>query len=522
MRIVLLSGGSGKRLWPLSNEVRSKAFLKLLPADGGVLESMIQRVCRQLEAAGLLAATSIVAHRSQLDLIRNHVGEQLPIIAEPHKRGTFTAIALASAYWHAERGADEGETICVLPVDSFADPDFFRQLQAFPAVLAESGADLALLGTVPAFPSDQFGYMVPAAQPDQERGWFSVARFVEKPDERQATELVRANALWNCGVFAFRLGFMLAELERRAWPADRRQLLELYEQLTELSFDREVAERSRKAVAIPYRGRWNDLGSWEALTQQLDSQVIGSGQISQDSVNTHLINELGYPIHVIDMSDAIVAASSDGILVASKRGSSRIKERLAGAPQMARYEETRWGTSRVLDMTGEDPGTQVITNKLELLPGKHTGYRRHAGHKEIWTIVSGTGELALDGQLQRIASGDVLQIVRGAKHALRAITQLEVIQIIVITHGGAEAAGGFGDEAGNGAGNQAGGKAGESSGDKAESKIGGGTGQEPALKTCENSAVPSPDCGEPDACRPAMTWEETLRLCGIPDSASSD
>ncbi|WP_159882024.1 sugar phosphate nucleotidyltransferase [Paenibacillus puerhi] len=431
MRIVLLSGGSGKRLWPLSNEIRSKAFLKLLPAEGGGQESMIQRVCRQLDAAGLLSSTAIVAHQSQLELIQNHVGDRLPVISEPCKRGTYTAIALASAYLHTEQKAGPEETLCVLPVDSFADPAFFQLMHAFPSVLAESGADLALLGTVPGHPSSQFGYILPATVAGEARSFFPVDRFVEKPDERQASDLIRAHALWNCGVFAFPLKFMLAELKKKGLPSDHKELLHGYEQLPDLSFDQEIVENCRQAAVIPYHGLWKDLGSWEALTNHVGSRVIGSGQVSADSVNTHLINELSYPIQIIDVPNIIVAASPDGILVASKMNASRIKEKLTNTPQLAKYAEKRWGTFRVLDHIVAENGVEVVTGKMQLIAGKHTSYHKHSRRTESWTVASGIGEMILEDRLLQLQTGDMLQIPCGASHGVRAVTSLEVIQIQV-------------------------------------------------------------------------------------------
>ncbi|MEK8129078.1 sugar phosphate nucleotidyltransferase [Paenibacillus filicis] len=426
---MLLSGGSGKRLWPLSNEIRSKAFLKLLRADDGSPESMIQRVCRQLEAVGLLAATSIVAHDSQVGMIRNHVGEQIPVISEPFKRGTFTAIALAAASMHTGRQADPDETICVLPVDSFADSSFFGLLHVFPQVLAESGAQVALLGTSPQQPSDQFGYIVPAAGTDNGTVYRMVTRFVEKPEEREAAKLIQANALWNCGVFAFSLRFMLAELAKKGLPLDHGELLGRYERLPELGFDQEVVEKASRAAVIPYNGTWRDLGSWEAMTSYVESNVTGPGQISEDSVNTHVVNELAAPIQVIDVPNIIVAASPDGILVASKQHASRIKEKLSGFPQTIKYEEKRWGSCRVLDQLVTEAGIEVSTRKLEVHPGKHTSYGLHRRRKKIWTVAGGAGELLLDGQIYSIQQGDVLQIPCGAKHGVRAVTALDMIEI---------------------------------------------------------------------------------------------
>ncbi|OAB47288.1 sugar phosphate nucleotidyltransferase [Paenibacillus antarcticus] len=434
MRIVLLSGGSGKRLWPLSNEIRSKVFLKLLKSDDGTKESMIQRVCRQLDSVGLLQSTSIVTHESQVEITQNYVGDNIPILGEPYKKGTFTAIALAVSYFHSTMNLDPNETICVLPVDSFAETAFFQLIHTFPEILNHSQSEIALLGTVPKNPSNQYGYIIPNTNRIKNREYLTVTHFVEKPEEQHAIRLINNGALWNCGVFAFSMDFMLSYMKKKGLPTDYDQYLLQYEHLPELSFDQEVVERTNHSVVIPYDGAWKDLGSWDTLTSHFESLAIGSGQISNDSINTHLVNELPYPIQVIDVSNIIVAASPDGILVASKKSANQIKNKLRYTPQKPKYDEKRWGTCLVLDYSKVmNDETEAITRKVNVLPGKYIGYHSHPKRTEIWTIISGSGEFILNDTLSLIQTGDVLQISCGAEHAVKAILPLEFIEIQIGT-----------------------------------------------------------------------------------------
>ncbi|OAB34952.1 mannose-1-phosphate guanylyltransferase [Paenibacillus macquariensis subsp. defensor] len=434
MRIVLLSGGSGKRLWPLSNEIRSKVFLKLLKSDDGTKESMIQRVCRQLDSVGLLQATSIVTHESQVEITQNYVGDDIAILGEPHKKGTFTAIALAVSYFYSQMNVDPNETICVLPVDSFAETAFFQLIHTFPDILNLSHAELALLGTVPKQPSNQYGYIVPNTNRIKEREYLTVTHFVEKPDEQHAVQLINRGALWNCGVFAFSMKFMLSYMENMGLPTDYDEYLLQYEHLPERSFDQEVVEKINHCVVIPYDGAWKDLGSWDTLSTHFESFVIGSGQISSDSINTHLVNELPFPIQVIDVSNIIVAASHDGILVASKKNANEIKNKLQSTPQKPKYEEKRWGTCLVLDHSKVmGNGMEAVTRKVNVLPGQYISYHSHQKRTEIWTVISGSGEFILDDTVSLIQTGDVLQIPCDAKHAVKAIFPLEFIEIQIGT-----------------------------------------------------------------------------------------
>jgi mannose-1-phosphate guanylyltransferase len=424
LRIILLSGGSGKRLWPLSNEIRSKTFLKLLPTGEGRRESMIQRVCRQLDTAGLLPYTSIVTNKSQMEITQNHIGDQIPILAEPYKRGTFLAVGLAASYLHSKRLADLDETICVIPVDLFVESEFYHLLLQLPEILAQSSTELALIGTIPNRPSIQYGYIVP--QETGRKDYFNVSKFVEKPNEEMAASLISENALWNCGVFAFPLSFMLSYLTSKGLPINYEELLDRYELFPVTSFDEEVVEKTRHCVVVPYDKAWQDLGDWSILPNYLGNHIIGRGQISSDSLHTHLINELMYPIHVIGVSNIIVAASPDGILVANKDKSNQIKK-ILNDWQIPMYEEKRWGKFWILDHSKTD--TETLTKKVEMLPGKNTSYHMHQKRREIWTIISGSGEFILEGVKHSIQTGDVLQIPHGVKHAVKAISPLEYIEI---------------------------------------------------------------------------------------------
>ncbi|GGF65724.1 mannose-1-phosphate guanylyltransferase [Paenibacillus albidus] len=437
MQIVLLSGGSGKRLWPLSNEIRSKAFLRLLRSETGGTESMIQRVCRGLAHTGLLQSCSIVTHQSQVEITRSHIGDAIPILGEPQKRGTFTAVALAASYLYSVRGISPAETVVVLPVDSYVDRSFYELLHRLPAVLADSQADIALIGSVPRSPSAEFGYIVPQ-EGNVRADYFTVAKFIEKPVPTVAGSLIARQALWNCGVFACSLQFLLTSLKDRGLPLDYREFRERYDEWPQESFDREVLEKTRHAVAIPYNGTWKDLGTWGSLTAHLEEKVYGAGRISEDCSNTHLVNELPCPVYVIGVSDLIVAACPDGILVGDKSRVHLIKDELGDLPVRTMYEEKRWGTCRVLDDSRTELNKDVVTRKIELHAGKSTSYHWHRHTEECWTILSGSGEYMLDGIVCPISAGGILRIPAGTRHAIKAETALVFLQVEIGGSGGEE------------------------------------------------------------------------------------
>ncbi|MDF9844346.1 MULTISPECIES: sugar phosphate nucleotidyltransferase [unclassified Paenibacillus] len=431
---ILLCGGSGQRLWPLSGTIRSKMFLNLLPAPGGGTESMIGRVCRQLGQAGLGESALFVTHKDQRALVRRYTGGGYPVIGEPHKRGTFTAAALGVLHLYALGTAKPEDTICVAPADMFADDDFFRLFHQFTDVLSASGAELVLLGTRPAHPSDQYGYIVPGTR--GAGAYAPVLSFEEKPGSARAEELISASALWNCGVFAFRLSFMLSQLQQMGLPAELTAFRDCYPGLPVLSFDKEVAERSSNAVVLRHEGEWRDLGSWAALSTELQHPVTGEGGIWGDSPDSVIINELNIPLHVIGVPGIIAAAGPEGILVAGKHEANAIKTIVQQHLSAPRYGECSWGSYTILDRTTSGP-QQILTIKLSLLPDQElpettSHFRKH------WLILSGHGETLRNGLYTAARTGDSFTIGRDEQHGIRARTAMELIELRVSDDTGEE------------------------------------------------------------------------------------
>lgn len=427
MHTILLCGGSGQRLWPLSGSIRSKMFLQLLPAPDGGTESMIGRVCRQLAHAGLDGSVLFVAHQEQLAITRRYTGNKYPVIGEPYKRGTFTAAASGALHLHSTGKAKPEDIICVAPADMYADEDFFRLFHQFPDILASSQAELLLLGTKPAYPSDQYGYIVPA-QGGRE-AYARVLSFAEKPDIAKARELMQEHALWNCGIFAFRLSFLLAHLQKMGLPTDHTAFVAQYPGLPVRSFDKEVAERSSKAAVVRHEGEWSDLGSWDTLTARLHSPVIGEGGLWGDCRDTHVVNELNVPLHVIGVPGIVAIGSPEGILIAAKKDANTIKDILQEHSVKApMYGETGWGSYTVLDRTAN--GTSlVLTIMLTLLPehGIPEMDGQHAA--KTWMIVSGHGEVAVNGAAAAASAGGIFTMTRGERHAIRAFSDMKLIEV---------------------------------------------------------------------------------------------
>ena len=209
MNIILLSGGSGKRLWPLSNDVRSKQFIKLFK-DGENYESMVQRVYRQITTVDPNAKITIATSKSQASAIKNQLGEKASICVEPCRRDTFPAIALAATYLHDELGVETDEAVVVCPVDPYVDNTYYEGVKTLQELAEQGGANLTLMGIEPTVPSEKYGYIIPESGESVSK----VKEFKEKPDKETAKKYLAQKALWNAGIFAFKLRYVMDQFDR--------------------------------------------------------------------------------------------------------------------------------------------------------------------------------------------------------------------------------------------------------------------------------------------------------------------
>ena len=429
MQLVLLSGGSGKRLWPLSNNARSKQFLPLLEKEDGAMESMVQRVVRQVREAHLTDDITLAANASQLDIIINQLGDSVSVVTEPERRDTFPAIALASGYLKLKKGCPDDEVVVIMPCDPFTEAGYFETIGRMVRCVEADVAELVLMGITPTYPSEKYGYVVPVTDHLMAEGSMAVSKFTEKPNVERAKELLEMGALWNGGVFAFRLGYMM-EIAQRYVKADSfEEMRSRYSEFPKISFDYEVAEKADSVAVLPYSGQWKDLGTWNTLTDELHHHIIGNAVMGPRCTNTHVINELQYPIYVDGMEDTVIAASPDGIIVCRKKYTEDIKKAVDHLTPRPMYEERRWGSYRVIDDTTYADGRHSLTKSLTINAGKNISYQVHRHRSEAWTIVEGEGIFVLDGVERKVGPGETVVIPVNHYHALKALTTLTFIEV---------------------------------------------------------------------------------------------
>lgn len=425
MKIILLSGGSGKRLWPLSNDARSKQFLRLLDSPDGSKESMIQRVVRQIRSAGLTNDIVVATGANQKDAIEIQLGNSIEVVTEPCRRDTFPAIMLACSYLENE-GTALDEPVIVMPCDSYTEDTYFSTIAKMAEAVKEDVADMVLMGIRPTYPSSKYGYIVP--ENGMSADVSAVKRFKEKPDRETAEHLISEGALWNGGVFAFRLGYLMNIAKSINPDADFKSLRANYANLPKISFDYAVVEKAKSVAVVPYTGEWKDLGTWNTLTDELKQNAHGNVHM-EDCDTSYIINELDIPIVSIGCNNLFIAASPDGILVSDLKKSESLKGIVDGIGTRPMYEERRWGEYKVIDTIEFSDGFCALTKQLTLLPGKCISYQRHACREEVWTFINGEGEIVLDGVRKPVGRGDVIRIPKSQLHALRATTPLTFIEV---------------------------------------------------------------------------------------------
>ena len=420
MNIILLSGGSGKRLWPLSNDIRSKQFIKIFKDENGDSQSMLQRVDGQIKNVDESASITIATSKSQVSAIKNQLADKVNISVEPCRRDTFPAIALSVSYLYDVLGISEDEAVVVSTVDPYVDEKYFQAFAELACLAEKEEKNLVLMGIEPTYPSEKYGYIIPNGAEKVS----TVSMFKEKPDAITAEQYIKQGALWNSGVFAFKLKYVLDAAHKLIDFKDYYDLFDKYATLTKISFDYAVVEKEPKITVMRYIGQWKDLGTWNTLTEAMAEPVIGKAVLNDKCEDVHVINELNLPILCMGLRNMVVAAGPEGILVSEKEQSSYIKPFVDNIIQPVMFAEKSWGSYQVVDV---EPDSMTV--KITLKPGSKMNYHSHQQRDEVWSIISGRGKTIVDGMEQIVKPGDVVTLEAGCKHTVIAETELKIIEV---------------------------------------------------------------------------------------------
>jgi mannose-1-phosphate guanylyltransferase/mannose-6-phosphate isomerase len=442
---VLLSGGSGTRLWPLSREAYPKQFLPLAGDD-----TMLQATW--LRVAGLAGAAPIVVaneeHRFLVAEQLRQVGAPVPaIVLEPIGRNTAPAIAAAAL----QATIDGGDPLLlVVPSDHvIADADAFRRAVQEASVAAEQGA-LVTFGIVPTAPETGFGYI--QASGAESGGVRKVARFVEKPDAVTAQSYLDAGGYyWNSGMFLFRASRFLQELERfrpdvlaaTRLAFDRAKRDGDFIRLDKDAFaacpadsiDYAVMERTDAAAVLPVDIGWSDLGSWSALwdvaTRDADGNATFGDVIAVDSHNSYVHGRR--LVALVGVDDLVVVDTDDAVLVARKDRVQDVKHVVARLKQEQRSQAALhrevhrpWGSYDSVDV-----GARFQVKRIKVKPGARLSLQSHTQRAEHWIVVSGTARVTRDNDVFELHANQSTYIPIGARHRLEnpGTQMLELIEV---------------------------------------------------------------------------------------------
>ena len=276
------------------------------------------------------------------------------------------------------------------------------------------------MGIEPTYPSEKYGYIIPQSKDDIS----SVLTFKEKPDVETAKRYIEQGALWNGGVFAYKLKYVLDKAHELIDFTDYQDLFTKYDTLTKISFDYAVVEKEEKIQVMRFAGQWKDLGTWNTLTEAMTENCIGEAMMNDECENVHIVNELGVPVLAMGLHDVVISASSEGILVSDKEQSSYIKPFVEKIDQQIMFMEKSWGSFLVLDVESES-----MTIKVTLNAGHSMNYHNHKHRNEVWVIISGSGRTIVDGMEQEVHAGDVVTMQAGCRHTVIADTELKLIEV---------------------------------------------------------------------------------------------
>ena len=371
------------------------------------------------------ASVTIATSENQVTSIRAQLGDSVGISIEPCRRDTFPAIALATSYLHYKQNVDVDDVVVVCPVDPYVESDYFRMLERLSEQASKGEANLVLMGIEPTYPSEKYGYIIPESNDSVAL----VDTFKEKPDVATAEQYLKQGALWNGGVFAYKLSYVLNIAESVFGTSEYDKLFEKYASLTKISFDYAVVEKEDKIQVMRFAGQWKDLGTWNTLTEAMEENVIGDVRLNETCRNVHAINELGIPVLGMGLKDVVISASPEGILVSDKEQSSYIKPFVDAINRQVMFAEKSWGSFRILDVEETS-----LTIKVTLNPGHRMNYHSHDRRNEVWTVISGQGRTIVDGMEQPVKAGDVITMEAGCRHTVIADTVLKLIEVQLGSH----------------------------------------------------------------------------------------
>jgi mannose-1-phosphate guanylyltransferase/mannose-6-phosphate isomerase len=428
---VVLCGGSGTRLWPLSRQEFAKQHVALLEG-----ESLFQRTLTRFAGAPF-GRPIVIAGAGSHFMVADQaaaVGVAIELALEPEGRDTLAAVTLA-ALLGARR--DPAAPVLVAPSDHLVpDVSAFARAVAAAAELAAAG-DLVVFGVRPSEPTTAYGYIEPGA-PAAAAGGHRVRRFVEKPDAERARRLIAEGCLWNAGMFCFRPDAALREIEAlapetlacvrsavedAATDLDALVVSEAFRKAPKISFDHGIMEKTARATVLPVDFAWSDIGDWKEAWRLAEKDEAGVAQqgpvIAKDSKNSYLRAE-DRLICALGVEGLTVVDTADAVLVAPLERSQEVKGLVAELAAAGRPEARTparvhrpWGWYQTMDL-----GDRFRVKRIQVAPGKKLSLQKHHHRAEHWVVVRGTAEVTRDGEIILLRENESVYLPLGCVHRL--------------------------------------------------------------------------------------------------------
>lgn len=382
---------------------------------------MLQRVVRQIRECLNDADITIATSSSQKEAIIAQLGSQIDIVCEPSRRDTFPAIALATSYLRSEKNIPENEPVIVMPCDPFTESGYFVTIREMSEEVAKDNVNLVLMGITPNCPSSKFGYMLP------KKSCKRIEKFIEKPEREAAESLIKQGALWNGGVFAFRLGYLASIITKYFSDITFNNIFKGYDRFPKISFDYEVVEKESMISFIPFKGRWKDLGTWDSLSSELNEDAVGNALL-RDCEHTSVINELAIPVVCKGVNNLIVALSPDGVLVAEKSLSGQIKDDVEGLKTTPKFEEKSWGNYSTIDHFITKDNIVITTKRFHMMSRSVISEKCDFHQKRILMFLYGTGNIEINCVMSTIEIGKVVDIPENSFYTIHSDNSIEFIE----------------------------------------------------------------------------------------------
>jgi len=443
MKAVILAGGSGTRLWPVSRYGLPKQFIKL---NGG--KSLLAQTVERLAAVVPLKDIFVITNEDyrfhvQADLRSVSPAMEDNVILEPVGRNTAPAIALVMKYCQEKLKAPKDEVIFICPSDHIIEPVEKFAKYALQAEAAAKAGSIVTFGIKPSRPETGYGYIKKGGKARGNGGVCKVAKFAEKPDLKTAEKYLKdGNYYWNSGMFSFTIGTMLSEFKAYAPEIGRKMGLTLAKMLADfrnmpsISIDYAVMEKSKKAAVLPIDILWSDVGSWDSLPEVIKPDAEGNVKVGDvlalDTKRTIVMGEKRL-ISLIGLKDLIIIDTVDALLIARRGQAQRVKEVVDQLKELKRKEVVEhlttyrpWGYFVVLE-----EGPRYKIKRIVLKPGQKVSHQLHYHRSEHWIIVKGTAKVTLGKKTTMVHENESTYVPKSTVHRLEnpGKVPLEMIEV---------------------------------------------------------------------------------------------